>query len=393
MIGDDSVLLGFVGDLHIDRERPSEVFAEVRTLLRAPHILFGNLEGPCSDSPAIPPGAFPVISSANTLDVYAKAGFGVMCLANNHILDAGHQAMLDNRSRLNVAGVATCGAGANLTEARDPAIVETAGQRFGFLAYCSVFLKGYEALTDRPGLAPLRAYNQYYDASPDYYYPGTLPRMETQPDPIDHQNLIDDIAAVRPTVDTLVVSVHWGDHQRPHVLSDHELRTARTCIDHGADVVIGHHQHGLRGIEWYKDKPIFYGLGHFVLDLRWKPTAEEKSKLEEIARRDPDYFGMVPQDGWPLLPMPADTRMTMMGWARIKGDRVADIGFVPCRLRPDGHVFAVDPRSPEGRNVVDYVNKGNTLHALNGKPQLSGAPLFGEHPSVRVVPLDGGEGG
>jgi hypothetical protein len=38
---------------------------------------------------------------------------------------------------------------------------------------------------------------------------------------------------------------------------------ARATIDNGADMFVGHGPHVLRGIEIYKGKPIFYGLGEF----------------------------------------------------------------------------------------------------------------------------------
>ena len=39
---------------------------------------------------------------------------------------------------------------------------------------------------------------------------------------------------------------------------------ARRMIDEGADVVVGHGPHLLRGMEIYRGKPIFYSLGNFV---------------------------------------------------------------------------------------------------------------------------------
>jgi len=36
-------------------------------------------------------------------------------------------------------------------------------------------------------------------------------------------------------------------------------------VDAGADAVVGHHTHIISGFEKYKDKPIFYSLGNFVL--------------------------------------------------------------------------------------------------------------------------------
>jgi hypothetical protein len=41
---------------------------------------------------------------AHNLDAYATAGFNAMCLANNHVLDAGYGALLQNISRLKPRG-------------------------------------------------------------------------------------------------------------------------------------------------------------------------------------------------------------------------------------------------------------------------------------------------
>src|SRR5882672_10996816 len=118
-------LIGFAGDVLIDRENPGEVFADVQDLLREPDILFANLESPYSDDPEIAITAPLMIAPrAHNLDAYVDAGFQVMSMANNHIVDAGHAAMLETRSRLNAQGIATCGAGKNIADARRPAILD-----------------------------------------------------------------------------------------------------------------------------------------------------------------------------------------------------------------------------------------------------------------------------
>jgi poly-gamma-glutamate synthesis protein (capsule biosynthesis protein) len=192
-----------------------------------------------------------------------------------------------------------------------------------------------------------------------------------------------DIEALREKVDLLVVSFHWGDFLHRFVLTDHERRTARLCIDRGADLVIGHHHHTLRGVEWYKCKPIFYGLGHFVFDCRLILNEEWKSYLAEA---DPESYAVFPREGWPLLPLHPDTRMTLLGWVRVNGGCITDVGFVPCRLRPDGRVVAVEPESAEGREVVEYVERCNRSQKLNGKLVSEGAPIVGGCKSLRVVP-------
>jgi poly-gamma-glutamate synthesis protein (capsule biosynthesis protein) len=378
------LLLGLAGDLLIDRDNPHEVFTDVRDLLRAPDILFANLESPYSDAPGVAITAnLTVVPRMHNLDAYAPAGFHVMSLANNHIVDAGHAAMLETRAHLRKQGIATCGAGEQLATARRPAIIERNGVRVGFLAYASVFPHGYEARSNIPGLAPLRAYNHFHEF-PAMHAPGAFPRVETLPDPKDHRNLEEDIEVLRKEVDVVAASFHWGDFLRPFVLTDHERRTARFCIDRGTDLVIGHHHHALRGIEWYRGRPVFYGLGHLVFDLRLV-VPEELERY--VAETDPESYGICPREGWPLLPLHPDTRMTLLGWVRVEGRFIVEAGFVPCRLNPDGRVRAVDPESTEGRDVVEYVRKCNGSQKLNGR--IVECPfLIGGCKALRVVPAD-----
>ncbi len=66
--------------------------------------------------------------------------------------------------------------------------------------------------------------------------------------------------------DLVVFSVHSHEdgatHDEP---SDLLVAVAHAAIDAGADVVHGHGPHCDRGIEIYKGKPIFYSIGHFVI--------------------------------------------------------------------------------------------------------------------------------
>ena len=95
----ESLILGLVGDVLVDRDNPPEVFELVQPALDATDILFANLEGPYTDDPHPAPSApIHVIPGAHNLDVYAQCGFDVVSMANNHIVDAGHAAMLETRT-------------------------------------------------------------------------------------------------------------------------------------------------------------------------------------------------------------------------------------------------------------------------------------------------------
>ena len=47
---------------------------------------------------------------------------------------------------------------------------------------------------------------------------------------------------------------------------------AKTAIDLGIDIVIGHHPHVVQDIEFYKGSPIMYSLGNFIFDEDWSKT-------------------------------------------------------------------------------------------------------------------------
>ncbi len=84
------------------------------------------------------------------------------------------------------------------------------------------------------------------------------------------------VDSIRPLVDILLVTFHGGDEgsaavhtpDGPEFLGREPRgdlrRWSRQVIDAGADAVIGHGPHVLRGIEFYRGRPIVYSLGNFV---------------------------------------------------------------------------------------------------------------------------------
>jgi hypothetical protein len=84
------------------------------------------------------------------------------------------------------------------------------------------------------------------------------------------------VDSIRPSVDLLLVTFHGGTEgvKALHTGEAAESlgreprgdlrRWARAVIDAGADAVIGHGPHVLRGIEFYRDRLIAYSLGNFA---------------------------------------------------------------------------------------------------------------------------------
>lgn len=380
-------MIGLVGDLLVDRDEPEQAFDLIRDVLAVPDFLVGNCEVAYASNVEFAPGVtVPVAADPSNVAAIARAGFDVLGLANNHALDAGHRGLFEMHGHFESAGIAHVGTGRTLAEARRPVMSRVGDLTVATLAYASFFPRGYEALDDWPGLAPIRAYNHYRDRLPNVWSPGTPPLITTIPHEEDMDNLRDDVTAAKANADIVVVLFHGGDYKHPFVLSDHELRTARFAVDHGADIIAAHHHHVLRGMEWYKGSAIFYGLGHFVFDL--ENFRGPKEIVTDGTLLDPETdesYDLAPRKGWPLLPWHRDARMSVLAWAAVDKSGVAEAGFLPCMLNQKGQVYPLDARSEEGRQVTRYVTTGCRSEKLSTEFQVEDEARFADLAAVRMV--------
>jgi poly-gamma-glutamate synthesis protein (capsule biosynthesis protein) len=92
---------------------------------------------------------------------------------------------------------------------------------------------------------------------------GVPPIILTMADDTDLAEYTEELTALRPQVDILVSSHHWG--LRDEVLQ-YQKQIAHAAVDAGADLIMGHGVHAITPIEVYKGKPIFYGLGCFAFN-------------------------------------------------------------------------------------------------------------------------------
>ena len=362
-----------VGDVFVDREDPAAAFPAGRI---APEggLLFGNCEGVFADTwQRAPSCGSPVVAPSDRAERLREAGFTVMSLANNHSVDGGYQALLSCRDSLHDLGIATAGAGENITDARQPALQTLAGTSVATLAYSAVFPHGYEARAGYPGLAPVRAHTTYTPWETNEWNPGIAPRVTTQAFPEDLAAFRDDIARAAEANDLVMVSVHWGDFTQPFVLTDHERRLAHAAVDAGADIVFGHHHHMLRGVEIYRGKPIFYGLGHYLFDLPNLPQriardgylgSGNPDDARALTRRFQQYR-LGPREGYPMLPFHEDSRMTGMAVLRIVDGSITEVGFRPALIGPSNNPEHVHPGSPTGKQVLDYLQQCCDSEDLN----------------------------
>lgn len=205
-------------------------------ILKKASILVGNLEAPLSKRGSVyTEKTWLLRADPRTVESLVKAGFDILTLANNHMMDYGPIALEDTLAALDNAQIARTGAGKNLNEARR-AVILTApdGTKFAFLAYSLTYPEKFWANSTRPGTAY---------GNPSFFVP--------------------DIKQAKTQADHVIVSFHWGKelHNLP---ADYQKNYGRLAIDSGASVVLGHHPHVLQGIEVYKGGLIAYSLGNYV---------------------------------------------------------------------------------------------------------------------------------
>jgi len=345
-----------VGDVFPDVPDGRASFRLLEPLFASADIVFGNCEGVYSDRPARAPSLKHFMGAPRSRgEMLGEVGFNVMTCANNHMLDGGYAGLEDTLELLRGQDIAVTGAGADVAEATRPAVLERNGLRIAFLGFCSVYPVGYEARTARAGIAPLRVRTHYSDPDPNFWEPGVDPVVTTTVLPDDLGHFREAIASARAQADYLMVACHWGYSSWVEVLQSYEIELARDAVDHGADAVVCHHHHSLRGIELHRGKPIFFGLGALVHHFEsFETSAEERAARQA---RFGARSSMVADEAFPLFPFRADARMTGVATLDIARNGTAAPGFVPAMMMEDGSTEPLAADDPRASTVADYVER------------------------------------
>ena len=304
-----------VGDLFVAKRLPQKGYCgcdEIKDLMGSHDACFGNLETTVHDNEGYPsafPGGGYAMANPAILGDLKEMGFNVLNIANNHALDYCQKGLEATIRNLKNAGMIYVGAGRNLAEASLPKYVECRKGRVSFIGITSSYHDTDAAgpqggiVSGRPGINPLRR-DEYYEVTEENFLAlskvaeetgmnngykwavangyrkeseglslremkfvkGQCNRMINHPLPADMERMKNSIQEARLQADCVVVSFHShqmsgsADKPAPFI-----VEFCHACIDAGANVIFGHGSHELRGLEIYKNAPIFYGLNEFIL--------------------------------------------------------------------------------------------------------------------------------
>lgn len=273
-----TVRLVAVGDVMVSRA-VSAGFVEspLGALIRGADLALANLETPFSDRGYPAEKMITFRSAPGLVSEVGRLGFRVVSVANNHALDYGPEALLQTLELLRCAGIGAVGGGRNRAEAEQPLYVDAGGVRVAVLGLACTAPPGFAAGEARPGIAVVRV-RQYIivDTVASEEQPGMSPFVSTQVDPSDLDRVCRVVGAAREQADLVVVSIHWGVPPGWYApfqgaLAEYQRPLARSLVEAGADLILGHHPHVPHGVERIGSSLVVYSLGNFMFHYLAEP--------------------------------------------------------------------------------------------------------------------------
>jgi poly-gamma-glutamate capsule biosynthesis protein CapA/YwtB (metallophosphatase superfamily) len=366
----NDVLIYAVGDVAPSRADPDTLFANVASTLRQADIAFCQLEINITErGERLPQVRHTDRTHRGAATALKNAGFSVVSCAGNHCMDWGRDGLFDTLDALKSAELSVVGAGANITEARKPVIVESKGQRISFLAYSSILPMGWWAEEKRPGCAPMRAWTLYEQIEHDQ--PGTPARIHTFANRDDLAALQDDIRKAKSQADVVLVSLHWGIHFVPAVIADYQKEVGCAAIDAGADAILGHHAHILKGVDTYKGKPIIYSLCNFAVDLPMTPEHANSKGFKEIQKLHPRWI----PDFDSTYNFPDDAKRTVIAKLIVKEGKLVRVALLPAYVNKQSQPEILKASDPRFAEVTEYLREMTAEANLNGRFDQQGDEL------------------
>ena len=266
-------------------------------------------------------GATYTRSDPHNLDELKWMGIDAVTTANNHSFDFSEGGFLSTLRHCKEIDLPTAGGGRDIDEARSPTYVDSAGGRVAVMSATSTFSEqsragpGRPDFPGRPGVNALRhdvlhhverdvfealhkanrelGYDDVADATQRFGFRGNEDAVDhsteveflqnrfvlaeefarrTSANNSDMTGIGNWIRGAQKQADWTIYGVHChesgqtGEFHGATRLSppDFLVDFAHWTIDQGCTLFAGHGPHFLRGIEIYKNRPIFYSLGNFI---------------------------------------------------------------------------------------------------------------------------------
>ncbi len=384
-------------------------FLRLIEIIKAADVAFTNLEILFHDYEPYPmheSGGTYLRAEPSLVKELVWAGFDMVSRANNHAGDFGVLGMELTTKYVNEAGLVQAGVGRSLAEAREARFLETGKGRIALISCASTFPdharagKSRDDIPPRPGLNPLRFTTTYVVTADQLEYlrnllqqwglnppkegdqlmflrqriiKGETPEVRTSLNPDDLAEITSVIRNACRLADLTIVSVHSHEQGKDRFSpASFLVEFAHAAIDAGADVIVNHGPHILKGIEIYKGKPIFYSLGNFIFQnetpLRLPQENYEAFRLGEDKHVADFNEARYASDrrGFPSQPEYWESVVAFLKWQE---KELIEIKLIPISLgfgKPRwirGRPFLAD--SALGRKIIDDLKRLSLPFGVN----------------------------
>lgn len=174
-------------------------------------------------------------------DAVVDAGFDIIGMANNHMLDKGERGLLATLDYWEKQRVILTGAYRNREDFENITVIEQNGITIALLSF-----------TDWTNGISL-------PEGSDIFIPYT-----------DKELIAAKVAEAENLADITIVSMHWGT-EFSFKVNDLQKEVAKIICENGGDVILGHHPHVIQPIEWIEsgeNKTLcVYSLGNFMSEM------------------------------------------------------------------------------------------------------------------------------
>lgn len=311
-------------------------YEAIRARLTQSDICFSNLEAAIRGSSARDvkaPDPNGVIAEPLVLDSLKQLSINLLSLSNNHADNLGGPGFLSTIEETRSRGFTVAGTGRTLSEASRPGELKLVdGRTVALVAMASSSIDAQSfASATRPGV-------------------NHVAQRDGIVDPMDSERILKAIKTAAKKDDWIVVYQHdhyWAPDW--HDTPDWKKRWCRSCIDAGASAFISHGVPLLHGIEIYKKRPIFYGLGNFIFHL----------SIQVQGNVPPQY-------------QQSECWQSVIAGCEFKGGELRALRLEPITLKSDagvgegGYKLHGNPRFAEGHEASDILTRLQRLSKAVG---------------------------
>lgn len=365
-------------------------FLRLVELIRGSDAAALNLEGVVHEFQG-PPGAkrhglYWTAIAPQALEDLRWMGFNMVSNANNHALDYGEWALLNTIKECERAGLAHAGTGPTLRDARAPAYLDTPRGRVALIGVSGIanypeaeesFRAGEQTPyhLGRPGVSGIGIEAENVVLGEDIrllqklgnelgierqkesmrdlgmllpedsdkvqhlfgqkFVRGEARGRTTRPNAADLADVVRQVQEASRQAEWVIVSMHLHEDMFNDQPPQCQIDVARAVIDAGAHIFAGHGPHTPRGVEIYKGRPIFYGLGQFVLQVESIPKVTQRQQERyglDYGSTPSEYILTQTKDETILFPPRKEYFQTILPICRWEGGRLKQIEVYPIEL-------------------------------------------------------------